>query len=79
MEPVREVMDSTTGIAIHLNGERQTIPRDLSVTALLARLELVGQRLAVELNREIVPRSEHDRRVLQDGDRVEIVHAIGGG
>ena len=40
---------------------------------------LAGKRVAVEVNLEIVPRSQHATRVLREGDRVEIVHAIGGG
>jgi len=40
---------------------------------------LSGRRLAMEVNREIVPRSEYAEHVLHDGDQVEIVHAIGGG
>ena len=46
---------------------------------LLARLDLTGRRVAVELNLDIVPRSQHDSTRLAEGDRVEVVHAIGGG
>jgi sulfur carrier protein len=46
---------------------------------LIDRLELTGKRLAVEVNEEVVPRSLHAGYRLHDGDRVEIVHAIGGG
>ena len=49
------------------------------VAQLVAELGLAGKRLAVELNRDIVPRGEHATRTLQDGDRIEIIHAIGGG
>ena len=64
---------------ILLNGETTTIEDGLTVQALLQQLELVGRRIAVEVNEEIVPRSEHDSHQLAAGDRVEIVHAIGGG
>ncbi len=64
---------------IQLNGEACDLPDGLSVADLLVRLELAGKRVAVELNLEIVPRSQHTRTRLQDGDRVEVVHAIGGG
>jgi sulfur carrier protein len=64
---------------IQLNGERYELPVGQSVTDLLQRLELTGRRLAVELNRDIVPRSQHATTVLVDGDQVEVVHAIGGG
>jgi sulfur carrier protein len=64
---------------ILLNGERRTLRADLTVAALLDELGLAGKRVAVEVNRDIVPRSEHATRRLRDGDRVEIIHAIGGG
>ena len=64
---------------IQLNGEALDLPDDLSVADLLARLDLAGKRVAVELNLDIVPRSQHATTLLGDGDRVEVVHAIGGG
>lgn len=64
---------------IQLNGERYELPDGQSVADLLQRLELTGRRLAVELNRDIVPRSLHAATVLVEGDQVEVVHAIGGG
>lgn len=64
---------------IQLNGERYELPDGQSVADLLQRLELTGRRLAVELNRDIVPRSLHAGTVLVEGDQVEVVHAIGGG
>ena len=50
-----------------------------TVADLVAQLNLQGRRLAVEVNRDIVPKSEHAAFRLNDGDTVEIVHAIGGG
>lgn len=64
---------------IQLNGEGYELPEGVSVADLLQRLELTGRRLAVEVNRDIVPRSQHATTLLADGDLVEIVHAIGGG
>ena len=64
---------------IQLNGEPYELPAGESVAALLTRLELAGRRVAVELNLDIVPRSQHDSTLLNDGDQVEVVHAIGGG
>lgn len=64
---------------IQLNGEPFELPDNQSVADLLARLDLAGRRVAVELNLDIVPRSEHDSTRLAEGDRVEVVHAIGGG
>lgn len=46
---------------------------------LLVQLELTGRRIAVEVNQDIVPKGEHATHVLRNNDRVEIVHAIGGG
>ena len=64
---------------IQLNGEPVELPVGETVAALLARLELTGRRVAVELNMEIVPRSQHAETVLNEGDQIEVVHAIGGG
>ena len=72
-------MDTATGIAVTLNGAPHTVPAGLSVAALIEELGLTGRRLAVELNREILPRSTHRARTLKAGDRLEIIHAIGGG
>ena len=65
-------------VEINLNGKDKSVPA-ISIADLLVFLGLTGQRLAVELNCEIVPRSEHETRNLQAGDKVEIVRAIGGG
>ncbi len=64
---------------ITVNGEEREVPERTSTAALLHLLDLSGQRVAVEVNLEIVPRSTYDAHLLQHGDRVEIVRAIGGG
>ncbi|MCY1279838.1 Sulfur carrier protein ThiS [compost metagenome] len=64
---------------IQLNGEAYELPDGQTVANLLERLELTGRRVAVELNQDIVPRSQHSATALRDGDQVEVVHAIGGG
>lgn len=64
---------------IQLNGEAVELPEGQSVADLLVRLKLAGRRVAVELNLDIVPRSQHASTQLREGDRVEVVHAIGGG
>ena len=64
---------------ILLNGEQIEISEATSIQVLIEQLELTGRRIAVEVNEDIVPRSEHDQHQLVAGDRVEIVHAIGGG
>ena len=64
---------------IILNGESKQARDGTTVAALLDELALAGKRLAVEVNEDVIPRSEHADHRLSDGDRVEIVHAIGGG
>ncbi|WP_440058463.1 sulfur carrier protein ThiS [Pseudomonas fragariae (ex Marin et al. 2024)] len=64
---------------IQLNGEPFELPDGATVAALLTRLDLAGRRVAVELNLDIVLRSQHVTTVLSEGDQVEVVHAIGGG
>jgi len=62
-----------------INGKTKTIEDDLHLDQLIEQLELTGKRLAVEINQEIIPKSEHGKYQIKDGDRIEIVHAIGGG
>lgn len=64
---------------ILLNGEPRTLAPPASVLQLLQAEGLADRRVAVEVNGEIVPRSRHTGWALRDGDRVEIVHALGGG
>lgn len=64
---------------IILNGEPRQVAAVCTIADLINELGLTGRRLAVEVNLEIVPRSAHANHQLQAGDRVEIVHAIGGG
>ncbi|MDQ7986173.1 sulfur carrier protein ThiS [Pseudomonas sp. G34] len=64
---------------IQLNGETLELPEGTSVADLIERLELSGRRVAVERNLDIVPRSQYASTALADGDRLEVVHAIGGG
>lgn len=63
---------------IILNGSPHKLDKAITVSELLADLELNG-RLAVEINQQIIPRSLFNERKLNQGDNVEIVHAIGGG
>lgn len=64
---------------IYLNGEKQQISENSTMSELVQKLDLGEQRFAVEVNEELVPRSSFDQHQLQPGDRVEIVQAIGGG
>lgn len=63
-----------------INGKIRSFDANtLTVAALVAQLELVGKRLAIERNAEIVPRSQFETTLLADGDKLEIVGAVGGG
>ncbi len=64
---------------ILVNGEPREIADEATAQELIRVLGLEGRRLAMEINREIVPRSRYPEHRLRPGDRVEIVHAIGGG
>ena len=64
---------------IIVNGETRALPAEVTVARLIDLLDLGGKRLALEVNGEIVPRSTFGDHHLQDGDRVEIVRAVGGG
>ncbi|RBW49028.1 sulfur carrier protein ThiS [Marinobacter sp. F3R11] len=64
---------------VQVNGEAMGLPEGITVASLVEKMALTGKRLAVEVNEDIVPRSQHAELVLSHGDRVEIVHAIGGG
>ncbi len=62
-----------------INGEERSFGELASVAALVEALGMKGDRVAVELNREIVARSRWAETRLRDGDRLEIVHFVGGG
>ena len=64
---------------IIVNGENRSLEADANLGQLLEILGLNGKRIAVEVNRDIVPRSDYDSFKLSDNDTVEIVNAIGGG
>jgi sulfur carrier protein len=66
-------------IQLSVNGEIRHFNEALDLARLLERLELAGKKVAVERNGEIVPRSRHGTTPLADGDRLEIVVAVGGG
>ncbi|MDR9432547.1 MAG: sulfur carrier protein ThiS [Spiribacter sp.] len=66
-------------MTIQVNGNPQTLPEGSSIETLLEQLKLSGQRIAVEHNEDVIPRSEYAQTALQAGDRVEIIRAIGGG
>jgi len=64
---------------ITVNGQAMDVEEGLSVEALLARLTIRGEFTAVAVNREVTPKSAYAGTRLRDGDRLEIVHPMGGG
>lgn len=66
-------------IQLSINGEPRRFSAPVDVARLLKALELAGKKVAVERNGEIVPRSRYAETELADGDRLEIVVAVGGG
>lgn len=64
---------------VTLNGDHKTVADNCTLGELIEQLGLTEKRIAVEVNRELIIRSEHASYKLSDGDQVEIVHAIGGG
>ena len=62
-----------------VNGKSRSIPGPVSVRQLIQEMDLLDKRIAVEINGDIVPASQHTTYQLSDGDSVEIVGAIGGG
>jgi len=64
---------------LQVNGEERSVDDGLTLTGLVERLGMKSDRVAIELNREIVPRDLWAQTRLADGDRLEIVHFVGGG
>lgn len=66
-------------ITLHINGEPRQFEQVTSVAELIAEMNLTGKRIALERNGDIVPRSHFSSQPLADGDKLEIVVAVGGG
>ena len=66
-------------ISVSINGEARQFEMPIRVTTLLEQMKLSGKRIALERNGEIVPRSQFSQQMLSDGDKLEIVVAVGGG
>ncbi len=71
--------DYSIGMDLFINGEQKSFADSLSLAQLIEQLGMKGDRVAVELNREIVPRAQWTGTPLKEGDRLEIVHFVGGG
>ncbi len=69
----------SVSISISVNGEPCNVPVGTTVAELLCFLDIAQGRVAVERNRDVVPRAEHDQIVLAPGDRLEVVAFVGGG
>ena len=66
-------------ISVSINGEARQFDNSISISALLEQMQLDGKRIALERNGEIVPRGQFNQHLLADGDKLEIVVAVGGG
>ena len=66
-------------LRIHLNGEPRDVPADSTLGDLLKVFELPSQRIAIELNGEVVTRAKWPQTPVNEGDRIEVVHFVGGG
>ena len=69
----------TAEVTIRVNGEPMRLPAGASVADLLERLKVATPRVAVERNREILPKSRYGETTLADGDVLEVVELVGGG
>lgn len=66
-------------LQIQINGDNKSFSDGITLLELINQIEMPAQRIAVELNREVVRRSDWETTLLNDGDKVEIVHFVGGG
>jgi len=64
---------------VQINGEEKELPGNFKLSELVEHLGLKADRLAVELNRDVIPRTQWGETQLHEGDRLEIVHFVGGG
>ena len=72
-------MNKADEVIVKVNGETMRLPQGASIDALLAKLRVSSPRVAVERNREIVPKSEYASTPLAQGDELEVVEFVGGG
>jgi thiamine biosynthesis protein ThiS len=66
-------------LRVYINGESREVQGNPSLADLITQLDLPAARIAVELNREVVRRSDWGATMLHDDDRIEVVHFVGGG
>jgi sulfur carrier protein len=77
--PETTAIPTPPALALRVNGEPHTVPAPCCIEALLSRLAIDQRRVAVAVNRDVVPRSAFATHPLSSGDRVEILEAVGGG
>jgi sulfur carrier protein len=66
-------------VKIFINGETKEIPKQVNLLELLGEFSLPSERVAIELNREVVRKKDWESILISDADRIEIVHFVGGG
>ena len=66
-------------VRVRVNGRERRFPAGTAISALLADLEVATPRVAVERNREIVPKASYDATRIEEGDEIEVVEFVGGG
>jgi len=66
-------------LRVYVNGDSKELSTPISLAELITQLDLPAARIAVELNRSVVRRTDWSTTLLQDDDRIEIVHFVGGG
>jgi thiamine biosynthesis protein ThiS len=66
-------------IPVLINGERREVPAGANVSSLLAHLGIASERVAIERNLDLLPRTQWENTAVVPGDRYEIVHLVGGG
>ena len=71
--------DGEKTLRVQINGEAQEISDGLALSDLIAELSLAPERIAIEHNQHVVRRNEWPTTIIADGDRIEIVHFVGGG
>jgi thiamine biosynthesis protein ThiS len=74
-----KIVGLEAGMQVFINGETSDVKAACTVTELLEQLQIGRERVAVEVCQEIVPKAKYDTHSLQEGDRIEIVHFVGGG
>jgi len=72
-------MSAAAEVSVRVNGEELRLPRGVSVSHLLERLKVSSPRVAVERNREILPKAAYASTLLEEGDTFEVVEFVGGG